>query len=147
MRYGLGEKIMKQIMLILGTVIFSTAAAFASADDAKSAKSKIEKWQDRFVNQCQNQYERKSNTKYSKDYCLCIVDSHRDYILGKIKDGDEIDVDQHLKELLDLYQPSSSDTDDEDGEPSIFDIDVEFSKKCLEKQKGLKARATPAKKK
>lgn len=138
---------MKQIMLILGALVFSSAAAFASADDAKSAKAKIERWQSRFVNQCQNQYERNSNTKFSKEYCLCIVDSHRDFILGKIKEGEKIDVEDHLEDLLELYSSSNNDNDDEDDAPSIFDIDAEFAKKCLEKHKASKARATPAKKK
>lgn len=149
MRYALGEKLMKQIMLIIGTIIFSSAAALASADDVKSAQTKIDKWKDGFINHCQNQFEKTSGARKSKDYCRCIVDNHREFILTKIKEGEKIDVDQHLKDLLAIYQNGSSKTDDNDNETeeiTIVDIDIEFSKKCLEKNKGLKARSTPAKK-
>ncbi len=140
---------MKHVAMILGSVIFSIATVHA-ADIAKDAQEKIEKWQDGFMNVCQNAFEKEAGAQSSKEYCLCIVDSHKNYILGKIKEGEKIDVDEHLKELKALYQNSSSpvatEDDDEAGEPSMADIDIDLSKACLDKLKSPKAKKEPAKK-
>lgn len=144
---------MKQMMLILtaitlaGSLALGTPGKTTKVNEIKATEEKISKWQDGFLKQCQNQVESATELKRSHDYCLCVVQKHHGYLVKKINEDEKIDVEQHLKELLDLYSraPSASGEDDSD-EPSIVDLDIDLVGSCLKAAKPRSAPAKPKKK-
>lgn len=136
---------MKKTMMIFSALMLVSSIALANASDkAESVKmvdSQIAKWQDGFLKYCQNQTERATENKRSKEFCLCAIKKHRDFLVKKIDDGEDVDVAQHLKDLSDMYKNASgSDTDSD--EPTIADLDMDLTRSCLKSKP-----AQPAKKK
>ena len=139
------KRLMKDTLLALMTAMTLTSQAFA-ADTAKTVDEKVSKWKDGFLNHCQNQAD-KSGAKNSKEYCVCIVAKHRDYLVGKIKADEDINIDEHLKELTKVYRDGAS-QDSDDDTPSIVDLDIDLAQSCLAKNKKTRAaRSTPSPKK
>ena len=112
-----------------GNGLSKTASKGASAE---AVKSKLDKWQDRFLVVCHTQAEKKMKADEAKTYCSCMSEKHRAYVTKKVG-RDAIDIDGHLAEVTALY--ASETVVDSDNEPGAADLDIDFSVACLKGNK------------
>lgn len=133
---------MKLIIVSLFLQAGAIDAAFAKSDKSadkatqEAIDAKIASWKDQFMKDCTVKAKSVSKKANALKICECVVTRHRTYILKKSKGEDPVNVEAHLKQLLDVYaardigQTKAADN----FEPDMTDLDMDLSATCFNKK-------------